>query len=1017
MTAIEPGTYNGVSEGMTFEFRIEEAAGAGGRALSGDISRGAEFVASFICTDPQPSDAGRTITGPLAFRGHPELFTGRLYLNSDERGVGSFQVAVDLEGGYRDVFAGRLDWQGSFLRRLTIEIDGIEGAGAPAEYVTRAGTKMSVARAFEQAGFDVQIVVDPFAGRGVGGDRVRGYTLAEIHAAMSDRRSHVTPDRLHAHVFVCSYLAERDGRGVLGVMYDFDEHDLNQRPREGVAVFYDHPMLSDPRVPPEERNKEYIYTLVHEIGHALNLLHSFDKARPTALSWMNYPHLYPRGYEAGRGHDGTQEFWRRFEERFDEEELRHLRHASPREIRSGGFAFGVYEEGASIPFGGTADPRRTRLGANPLRATRTLDVQLRPLKEEYHLGEPVFLSLSVTNRGSDAAHVPASLHPNEGYVRLTVRTPTGRIIRYRPPVRMCKQSSLFHLPPGESMPGFDSIPLFLSADGPIFTEPGIYQIAAELTGVDGAKNVFSPPTRLMVKPPDRATEAFAYRLWDNSDALKALYLGHPLVSRDGWSRLEEEAAGAGLAQDNTTESFINYVAGHGWLTPFATPGTNREKGANPEKAAERFRRVNPEGLPAGVATRREKVLRTCGGGREDSGSALRENFLQRLSARRPAAPERRGRDVIPAAEPGTVQPGEAAAETKGAEERASSVVGNVAVTSHGTVVTRPEELARGEVPPAGLFGLLGLDRPGEEPDRPLDPFARVVPTLRGTSAFADVISWNIEHLHAPKNFHKIPKIANLIRGFRCDFWGLQEVDETSLAKLVEGINSMGNVRYDFVAVEGKGQQSGAIFRTDTTSVRVLKAPKGLFNEELRVKLRSGEEVPRSVFHRQPLLCEVRVRQQGGGTFDFRCAVAHLKSTDSELKDTGNELRARGAAALARWIEMDMEEVGELDYLIMGDMNAETAQQGLGAFAKGNDLKLLSVGMRDKFGEVEALTRVASRRLLDHIVVTGSASALMPKEDEDEQIIIRSDQKLGDWTTAFSDHVPVAVRFVIGEDSD
>jgi hypothetical protein len=42
---------------------------------------------------------------------------------------------------------------------------------------------------------------------------------------------------------------------------------------------------------------------------------------------------------------------------------------------------------------------------------------------------------------------------------------------------------------------------------------------------------------------------------------------------------------------------------------------------------------------------------------------------------------------------------------------------------------------------------------------------------------------------------------------------------------------------------------------------------------------------------------------------------------------------------------------------------------------------------------------------------------MPQEDEDEQIIIRSDQKISDWTTAFSDHVPVAVRFVIGEDVD
>jgi hypothetical protein len=158
---------------------------------------------------------------------------------------------------------------------------------------------------------------------------MRGYTLAEIHAAMIERRSHVPAALLHAHVFVCSYLAERDVRGVRGIMYDFVDYDLNRGPREGVAVFYDHPMLSNPRVPAVERDREYVYTLVREIGHALNLLHSFKKARPTVLSWMNYLHLYPRGYEVGRAYNGTQEFWRRFEERFDEEELCHLRHAAP----------------------------------------------------------------------------------------------------------------------------------------------------------------------------------------------------------------------------------------------------------------------------------------------------------------------------------------------------------------------------------------------------------------------------------------------------------------------------------------------------------------------------------------------------------------------------------------------------------------------------------------------------------------------------------------------------------------
>lgn len=954
MSIIEPGTYRGVTDGLVFEFRVERGREGEVQAVSGDITRGPDFVGSFLCASPQVTEGGHTLTGSLAFRGNTELFSGTLYLNADERGVGSFQVAVDLEGGYRDVFAGRLDWEGSFMRRLSIEIDGLEGTRPPGGYAGRDGA-VTVQSAFEQAGFDVSVVVDPFRGGGTQPNLMRGFTLAEIHAAMTQKRSHVPADRLHAHVYVCSYMAGRGNRGVLGVMYDFGQHDLNSRPREGVAVFYDHPMLSDPRIPEELRAREYVFTLVHEIGHALNLVHSFDKSRPAALSWMNYPHLYPRGYEAGRGYDGSPEFWRRFEQRFDEEELRHLRHATPREIRAGGFPFGVYEEGASPLAGGTAGPRRTRIGGNPLRTTRAVNLKVEPVKREYDLGEPVFLRLGVKNEGADAVHVPDSLDPAEGYVRLTIRHPTGKVSLYRPPVRLCKQAQLVHLPAEQELPHYEGLPLFLSADGPIFTEPGNYQVVAELTGIDGSKNVYSQAAHVRVRPPDTPTEEFAHRLWGIPSALEALYLRHPLAARDAWQRAEEEVRRAKLKGDNTTESYFNYVAGLGWMTPFATPGAG-EKAESLEKAVERISKVDPRGLPVSVRNRQKRFL-----------SEQTAVASERRAARHPAV-----------------------------------------------IVTRPEERLRAEVPPSGLFGGAGLA--GEEPAESLDPFARIVPSLRGERRFADVVSWNIEHLHKPSNAWKIPKIAELMRNFRCDFWGLQEVSKSALARLSETLNSSGQVRYDYVAVEGSGQQSGAVFRTDTTTVNVLGLPEGFFEEEIVVEMADGAKPTKPVFLRKPLLCDVSVRQGEDKVFDFRCAVVHLKSTDFEYKDKGNSLRLAAARELARWIQADREEGGERDYLVMGDMNAETSQQGLRAFAESEDLKLLSVEMRGKYGE-DALTRVASKRLLDHIVVTGDSVTAMPEEDLQEQLIIRLDTEISDFTSNLSDHVPVAVRFIIEEDQD
>ena len=51
-------------------------------------------------------------------------------------------------------------------------------------------------------------------------------------------------------------------------------------------------------------------------------------------------------------------------------------------MAAGGFPFGVYEEGLSTPFGGSADPHR-RLpapGANPLRTAAHLRLSVAPVK-------------------------------------------------------------------------------------------------------------------------------------------------------------------------------------------------------------------------------------------------------------------------------------------------------------------------------------------------------------------------------------------------------------------------------------------------------------------------------------------------------------------------------------------------------------------------------------------------------------------------------------------------------------
>lgn len=74
--------------------------------------------------------------------------------------------------------------------------------------------------------------------------------------------------------------------------------DQKGKQRQGCAVF--HAGIGGATA---DKLRLQLYTYAHELGHCFNLLHSWQKSlatppqadRPTALSWMNYPWLYPSG--------------------------------------------------------------------------------------------------------------------------------------------------------------------------------------------------------------------------------------------------------------------------------------------------------------------------------------------------------------------------------------------------------------------------------------------------------------------------------------------------------------------------------------------------------------------------------------------------------------------------------------------------------------------------------------------------------------------------------------------------
>jgi hypothetical protein len=117
----------------------------------------------------------------------------------------------------------------------------------------------------------------------------------------------------------------------------------NPNHRKGTAVFYNTFISQAPSGDPAPDawvNRMRFWTTVHEMGHAFNLAHSWQKQHPPqwgtpwiplanepeARSFMNYPFNVS---------GGQKEFFRDFELRFSDQELLFMRHAPARFVQQG----------------------------------------------------------------------------------------------------------------------------------------------------------------------------------------------------------------------------------------------------------------------------------------------------------------------------------------------------------------------------------------------------------------------------------------------------------------------------------------------------------------------------------------------------------------------------------------------------------------------------------------------------------------------------------------------------------
>ncbi len=497
------GTYNGLGRDVELILRLDIDGSTALNMLSGELNQSVRLKDfnhlnlrkhSFIGDDITFVEEGnlKVFTTPIRFFRLPEL-TGSIKVEIEPSSAVA-RLKLTGYGYHKQPLTFALEKTSDYFRDVRLEIDYEKGTEIPEPFEPwsteshPAGMPeepISIQGAFQRSGIDVVVHSDhtpiPEAGPGVDSR----WTSAELHAAMNSYFSLISTDPTwNVYLLIGMEYINPD---VSGIMFDAGD----PLPRQGAAVFYKH--FKD-LSPDGIRARNYLRTTVHELGHAFNLLHSFQKGvfsefgfgdnpfmmpRSDSLSYMNYPWRYPHGHNRPTGWNGTSDYWARFPFAFDKSELMHLRHHDRHEVIFGGEAFGIH--GHSRLSALQPAEIESRIHASPLKLNLCAKQVLSEQVKSYDHMEPVHLELKLECNRTEKVEINRQLHPSAGLVAVYVQKPSGEIVKFRPLMTACyEDSQTATLKPG--LPVYQDLHLTFGRDGFYFQDPGAYEIRAVYLG-------------------------------------------------------------------------------------------------------------------------------------------------------------------------------------------------------------------------------------------------------------------------------------------------------------------------------------------------------------------------------------------------------------------------------------------------------------------------------------------------------------------------------------------------------
>lgn len=453
------------------------------RFENGNISLYREYRESWIMDSPtiERDDSKMIITGPIRYWkvAHSPTESIRIEIPINFRPfphLGPAQVTIQYQGLSR-ISTYVCNKVSNAFRDVTLEVDVCNSVNIdpilptydthshPTRPATLPRRILSTEEAYQEAG--ISLTISP--------NRTAIDDSATQFGTWSPRELHDTMETSFdlfggtwpRWALWCLLAGSFDNSGVGGIMFDtrIEYGGAGRLPeRQGCAVFRNHSWFADLVGNPsndaqDAAMRKFLYTYVHEIGHAFNFLHSWDKGRPDSLSWMNYDWKYDQ-------RNGTNAFWSTFLLRFDDEELLHMRHGDRSSVIMGGdpWSTGSHLENPEV------DAYVQQIDEGPIQLRITSKIL-------YEYMEPVQIELEIKNISGSPRVIDTQLQPEYGHLVLYMQDPRrDSVSMYQPIMEMLSTPESKVLQPNETYSVI--IDINFGKKGHYFREPGTYRIRA-----------------------------------------------------------------------------------------------------------------------------------------------------------------------------------------------------------------------------------------------------------------------------------------------------------------------------------------------------------------------------------------------------------------------------------------------------------------------------------------------------------------------------------------------------------